>query len=309
LEIVLNSRAFVFPGQGSQAVGMGQDIFQASDLVRSLYGQAATILGFDLAQLCFNGPEEELKLTRNTQPALYVHSVALYQLLKDKGVTAAATAGHSLGEFSALAAAGAFSFAQGLQLVKLRGELMHEAGQVQPGTMAAILGLEFDQITAICEQASQEALVVPANFNSPGQVVISGTVAGVKSAMALATAQGAKRALELNVSGAFHSPLMAAAREKFAQALSQAEIVAPAIPVYTNVTATPTTDPGVIRRLLEEQLVSPVQWARTVQNMMQDGIAEFMEIGNGSVLSGLIRKINRQAKVTNVDSMASLAAI
>jgi len=287
---------------------MGRDIFQASAKVHALYEQANTLLGFDLAALSFDGPEKELKVTRNTQPALFVHSYALHMLLQDKGLSAAAVAGHSLGEFSALAAAGAFTFEQGLRLVKLRGELMYGAGQEQPGTMAAILGLEFEQIEAICTQASQVALVVPANFNSPGQVVLSGTAEGVKKAMALATAAGARRALELNVSGAFHSPLMNAARATFSQALAEAEIIAPAIPVYCNVTAAPTVDPAKIRRLLEEQLVSPVLWSRTIEQMLQNGISEFIEIGSGSVLSGLIRKINRQAKVVNVDSLASLSA-
>ncbi len=290
----MSKKAFIFPGQGSQTVGMGKDLYSAYPAIKSLYDQAGDILGFDLAGKSFDGPEEELRQTRITQPALYVHSFALHTLLREKGIIAEAMAGHSLGEFSALAGAGAFSFEQGLRLVKLRGELMQEAGQQQSGAMAAILGLDFDVVISLCQQASQEALVVPANFNSPGQVVISGTVAGVKKAMELSLAQGAKRAIELNVSGAFHSPLMEPAKIRLATALQNAEIVQPQTPVYGNVTAAPCQDPETIRRLLLEQLTSPVQWAKSIEAMITDGVDEFVEVGNGSVLSGLVRKINRQ---------------
>ncbi|MBN2357541.1 ACP S-malonyltransferase, partial [candidate division KSB1 bacterium] len=247
--------AVIFPGQGSQAVGMGADIYQAHSRVRDLYAHAAELLGYDLAVISFNGPAEQLRQTRITQPALFVHSYALITLLQPR---VDMMAGHSLGEFTAFTAAGAMSFEQGLKLVKVRAEQMQEAGLQQQGSMAAIIGLEYDQIKSLCEEASKSGIVVVANVNTPTQIVISGSLPGVTHAMRLAEAQGAKRAVPLQVSGAFHSPLMEPAREHLARALADAELRAPQTPVYGNVTASPCAGVADICSLLERQLVSPV---------------------------------------------------
>jgi len=288
---------------------MGQDIYTAYAQVRDLYRQASEILGFDLAAISFTGPEELLRQTRYTQPALYVHGFALFQLAEQRGLRPDAVAGHSLGEFTALAAAGAWEFAAGLQVVKWRAELMQQAGHEHPGTMAAVLGLEDEIILGICEQVSSRALVVPANYNSPGQVVISGTEEGVQQALQLAEQAGAKRTIRLNVSGAFHSPLMLAAKPKLAQALRAADIQRPHVPVYCNVTAEASDDPALLISHLEEQLVHPVQWSRSVSRMISDGIKEFWEIGSGTVLTGLVRKINRQVQVAAITRSSDLDAL
>jgi len=288
---------------------MGQDLFDAFQAVRDLYAQANDILEFDLARLSFAGTEEELRQTEFTQPALFVHSVALSQLLKSRNVRAGMMAGHSLGEYSALTAAGAISFDQGLRLVKLRGQLMQNAGKLQPGTMAAIIGLDFDQVGKICFEASTVGTVSPANFNSPGQVVISGSIDGVKAAMQLATEAGAKKALELNVSGAFHSALMQPARKVFAKALRQVHFSMPDVPVYFNVTGEPSTDAAHFGMLLEEQLTSPVQWSKSIEQMIADGAHQFIEVGAGSVLTGLIRRINRDVETKTVDTLEQLESL
>ena len=235
------TRAFVFPGQASQYVGMARDLYEQYQEVRELYEQANEIMQLDLAEISFNGPEEKLKQTRITQPAIYVHSVAMFDLLKAGNVLPDAVAGHSLGEYSALVAAGAFSFQEGLRLVKIRGELMQRAGEIRPGTMAAIIGLDFEQIEEICDAVSGTGVVCPANYNSPGQVAVSGEIAAVQTVMEKAKEAGAKRAIELVVSGAFHSPLMEHAQEGLRQALTEAKIRDLSMPVYTNVMATPTT--------------------------------------------------------------------
>lgn len=288
---------------------MARDVFENSEIARKLFETANDILGFDLAKICFDGPEEELKQTRVTQPAIYVHSVALMQLVAEKGKPVDMTAGHSLGEYSALYASKAFSFEDGLRLVKLRGELMQRAGEISPGTMAAIIGLQTDKLTQVCDDASSAGVVTIANLNSPGQLVISGSAAGVERAMELAKDAGAKRAIPLVVGGAFHSPLMEFAQAGLAEGLEEAAIQNAETPVYSNVTAEPVTSSGTIKELLLEQLTSPVRWIDIVESMVADGAATFYEIGPGAVLTGLLKRINRDVTCTPVNSLESIAAI
>jgi [acyl-carrier-protein] S-malonyltransferase len=288
---------------------MGQDLYQAFDSVRQRYQQADAMMGFQMARLCFEGPEEQLNQTRYTQPALYVHSVILYELLLERGIRPDAVAGHSLGEYSALTAAGALTFEEGCELVKLRGESMQDAGNFQKGTMAAIIGLDENLLQEICRLVSVRHVVTTANFNSPGQVVISGSVEGVHQAMQEAVAAGAKRAIELKVSGAFHSPLMEPALQRLAQKLQVVTFASPSIPLYANVSADPTIDPEMLRSLLAKQLLSPVLWSKSINNMIRDGFTKFIEVGSGSVLSGLVRKINRELDIVTVNNLASLEQV
>jgi [acyl-carrier-protein] S-malonyltransferase len=301
----MNVTAFVFPGQGSQYVGMGKDLYEQSHTARALFEQADRIVGAPLSAICFEGPEDELKQTRNTQPAIFVHSVILTRLYR--GTPPAMAAGHSLGEYSALVAAGALTFESGLRLVRLRGELMQRAGTENPGTMAAVVGLQPNVVEEVCRTASTDGIVQPANFNSPGQVVISGTVAGVRKAMELAKEHGAKLVKELPVSGAFHSPLMGSAREGLRVALEQADIRDAAIPVYANVTAKPVRKADEIRTLLHEQITSPVRWEETILNMVADGATKFVEIGPGKVLQGLVKRIASAVEVSGVERYQDVA--
>lgn len=301
----MTGTAYIFPGQGSQYVGMGKDLVAASSSARDMFEAADRILGVSLRAICFDGPEDELRQTKNTQPAIYLHSMALVSLLPREGVTMAA--GHSLGEYSALVFAGAMSFEDGLRLVRLRGELMQRAGEEQKGTMAAVVGLEPAIVDDICRRASAEGVVQCANFNSPGQIVISGSVAGVHAAMQMAKAGGAKLVKELVVSGAFHSPLMQSAREGLRTALAGTEIHDARIPVYANVTAAPVTTAADIRRLLEEQLTSPVRWEETVRAMTAGGASTFVEVGPGKVLQGLVKRTSEQAVIKGVDKFTDTA--
>src|SRR5512140_220098 len=296
--------AWIFPGQGSQYVGMGADSFQASDAAQQTFATADSVLGFSLSSILFTGPELELRQTRNTQPAIFLHSMVLVRLMGDE--RPAMVAGHSLGEYSALVVAGALTFEDGLRLVRLRGELMQRAGELEPGTMAAIIGMTPDATTELCREASAAGIVQPANFNSPGQIVSSGSVEGVRKAMELAKQRGAKMAKELVVSGAFHSPLMRSAKEGLRAALEKTAIRDAQIPVYTNVTAEPVTLAGEIRELLYQQLSSPVRWEESVRNMIRDGAGRFVEIGPGKVLQGLAKRIDPAVEALGIDKYSDI---
>ncbi len=281
--------AYIFPGQGAQFVGMGKDLYDNSDEARALFEKANDILGFSITDIMFNGIDEDLKQTRVTQPAIFLHSVILAKVLGD--FKPDMVAGHSLGEFSALVAAGALSFEDGLRLVAARANAMQKACELQPSTMAAILGLDDFTVEDICQQVSD--VVVPANYNCPGQLVISGTIAGVDAACEKLTAAGAKRALKLNVGGAFHSPLMESARVELEAAIVATDIQAPVCPIYQNIDAKPYTDPAKIKENLIAQLTGAVRWTQTVKHMLEDGATSFTEVGPGNVLQGLVKKVDR----------------
>jgi len=283
-------KAYIFPGQGAQFVGMGKNIYEGSEYARELFEQANQILGFRITDVMFNGTDEDLKQTNVTQPAIFLHSVILAKALGDK-FQPQMVAGHSLGEFSALVSAGALSFEDGVRLVAARANAMQKACEVQPSTMAAILGLDDFTVEDICERVSD--VVVPANYNCPGQLVISGTIAGIDHACEMLLAAGAKRALKLNVGGAFHSPLMELAKKELEAAILATEIKSPVCPVYQNVDAKPYTDAESIKDNLIAQLTGPVKWTQTVQRMLQDGATEFIEVGPGNVLQGLVKKVDR----------------
>lgn len=295
---------FVFPGQGSQFVGMGKDLYNDFPVCREVFDKSNEILGYDLKSICFDGPEELLKQTENTQPALFVHSLAIYEMLKDFNVSG--VAGHSLGEYSALTAAGVFRFEDALRLVRLRGQLMQESGNKNPGTMAAIVGLSIEKLNEICESLKEIGIVQSANFNSPGQIVISGEVNAVRKAIEVAKQNGAKLAKELVVSGAFHSPLMNYAYERIADVLNKVEMSEPKFPVYSNVTGDKFENLDQIRKLLIEQIISPVKWQQIIEKMIEHGIRIFVEIGAGKVLTGLIKRINSEIEVINVGNSDEL---
>ncbi len=301
----MGKRAILFPGQGSQYVGMAKDIAGNSSLAKELFELAEKILGYKISEIMFDGPKEKLQQTQITQPAIFIHGSLLWNLVKGN-LSADGFAGHSLGEYTAVFASGALTFEEALTLVKKRAEAMAEAGEIQPGTMAAIIGLDKSKITEICNVASSVGIVTPANFNSPGQIVISGSVAGVNKAVELSKEAGAKLARLLPVSGAFHSPLMESAQKKLTEALDSVNMKDTATPVYANVTARPVYSGIEIKELLKKQLFSPVLWESTIRNMIADGFTEFIEIGPGKVLQGLVKRIDKSVSIYGIDKFEDI---
>ncbi len=299
--------AVLFPGQGSQYVGMGRDLYECYDEVREMYGLAGEKLGFDLAAVSFEGPDDQLAQTRITQPAIFVHSVALWRLLSEKGFEPTVAAGHSLGEYSALVAAGFLDFEQGLELVGLRGELMQAAGEKAPGAMAAVIGMADSDIAKLCSEDG--GVVIPANFNAPGQVVISGELEAVERVMKTAKDSGARIVKKLNVSGAFHSPLMAYATPAMEEKLAGARVTNGRIPLVANVSAQSQSEPETVRDLLVRQITSPVRWTESIRAIIDSGVTSFVEVGPGNVLCGLMRRIERSAASVAVSKLEDLEKI
>ena len=304
------STAFVFPGQGSQKVSMGHDLFTGSEVGKKYFDLANEIMEIDIQNIIFNGPEEKLKETQYTQPAIYIVSVILGHILLEEVQQPDMVAGHSLGEYSACTIAGSLTFETGLSLVKLRAESMQDAGTTNPGTMAAIIGMADEDVISMCNTiSSDESVVVAANFNYPGQVVISGNINAVHETMAKAPELGAKMAKELNVSGAFHSPLMEPAKKRLSAALDNIEINTATMPVYANVTAEPVIEADEIRSNLKNQLDCPVKWHETIDNMKTAGATEMVEVGPGRVLQGLTRRIDKKLTSKGVETLEQIKEI
>lgn len=287
-------KAIIFPGQASQFQGMGKDLFESSELARTYFKKANEIMGFDLSKVMFEGSDEELKETLVTQPSVFLFSYLKY-LLEASEMEKSAVAGHSLGEFTALVAAGCLSFEEGLNLVKIRATAMQKACEDHPGTMAAVVGLEDDVVEEVCNSLSE--IVIAANFNCPGQIVISGSLEGIEAAEPILQEKGAKRFIRLAVGGAFHSPLMQSAEEELKAAIEAVDFQSPDCPIYQNVSAQAERDPAIIQKQLVSQLTSPVRWTQTMHNMLDDGIEEFVECG-GKVLSGFVKRVNRKIPTT-----------
>lgn len=295
----MSKKAFLFPGQGSQYIGMAKDLFENSVEAKEMILTANDAIGMNLSYLMFNGPEEQLKQTEYTQPAIFLHSIVLASLIRTLSPDVAA--GHSLGEYSALVSANAIQFYDAVKLVSARGKAMQQAGIDNPGTLAAIVGLNPEIVEGLCNQASEEGIVQCANFNSPGQIVISGSIQGVRKAMELCKSNGAKLVKELVVSGAFHSPLMQSAKDELQKVLAETPVYNARFPVYANVTAKPVQEKDEIKNLLHQQVTAPVRWEETIRNMIDDGISEFYEIGPGKVLQGLVKRINPDVQTFGID--------
>lgn len=289
-------KAFVFPGQGAQFIGMGEDLYKEFPIAKEYFDKANEILGFNITEIMFDGTLEELKETRITQPAIFIHSV-ISALVREESDAPDMVAGHSLGEFSALVIAKALSFEDGLKLVYARALAMQKACEIEKSTMAAVLSLEDEIIEEVCAEINKEFVVVPANYNCPGQVVISGSLEGIDKACEVLTERGAKRALRLQVSGAFHSPMMNSAKEELKEAIDKVTFNRPICPIYQNVDAQPHTDPNEIKENIIAQLTNSVRWTQTVENMIENGATHFYEYGPGDVLKGLIKKINEEVEV------------
>ncbi len=298
--------AFLYPGQASQYVGMLKDLVENYPLAAEMVEAAEQILDFDLKTVCFEGSEEKLKQTYITQPAIFVHSCIATALLAEKGIKPDCVAGHSLGEYSSLVAAGVLEYIEALKLVKIRGEAMQKAGEIQPGTMAAIIGIENDAVEKLCAAAAEAGIVRPANYNSPGQIVISGCLEGIEKAVQIAVEFGAKRAVPLIVGGAFHSPLMESAGQPLKEAIHNTRFKDAAVPLYSNVAAKPVRQAEKIKILLEQQLTSPVLWAQSMENMLRDGAEKFYEVGPQRILTGLLRRIDRKKRVKGIDTVEDL---
>jgi len=298
--------AAVFPGQGSQVVGMGKALADSFPVAKATFEEADDVLGFSISKLCFEGPEDELVKTENTQPALLTVSIAAFRVMRSEGFEPEAAAGHSLGEYSALVAADAIDFAEALRTVRLRGELMEAAVPKGQGTMAAVLGLDDEAVEALCAESA--GIVRPATYNAPGQVVVAGETAAVLDMMERARARGARRVQQLNVSGPFHSPLLTGAGEALGKRLAEIAFRPPAIPVYSNVTARPVSSVEEIKDNLARQVYAPVRWVETIENMASDGIDSYVEVGPGRVLAGLIKRIDKGARLMGVESPETLKA-
>lgn len=302
----MKKTAFVFPGQGAQKPGMGLDFYESSETAKRLYDEADEILGFDFSGMCFRGTDEELTKTINTQPAIYVHSVAACRLLAERGIRPSITAGHSIGEYAALTAAGVISFEDGLRLVRERGRLMNEAGVKVPGTMAAIIGMKYDMVMECCGKARDLGVVGVANFNSPEQIVISGAIPAVEKACEIIKAAGARRVVPLKVGAAFHSALMADAAAEFEKAIDKASFSKAEIPVVANYEAKAMTDPEALKSALKKQMLGSVLWLDSIRVMAAEGVEVFIEAGPGKALSGMIRKTDPSLRTINAEDMASL---